>query len=75
MLDSCRIIVENSPLDEKDFVVHIPYDISTNQYNEIEYYIRKNIINLLSFWHQKSTCGLMSFQGFPILEFLIIIWL
>lgn len=41
VLDSCRIIVENSPLDEKDFVVHIPYDISTNQYNEIEYYIRK----------------------------------
>ena len=40
-IDGCKIIVEYSPIDNKDIAVHIPYDVTANQYDAIEYYIRK----------------------------------
>lgn len=40
-IDNCRILVERSVFDKNDVVVHTPYEVTSNQYNNIEYYIRK----------------------------------
>ena len=40
-IDDCRVLVESSSFDKKDIVVHTPYEVTSSQYNNIEYYIRK----------------------------------
>ena len=41
IIDGCRVIIEKSPIAKADVAIHTPYDVSSQQYNEIEYYIRK----------------------------------
>lgn len=41
-IDNCRVIVEKSPFNNGEIAIHTPYDVTSRQYNEIEYYCRKH---------------------------------